>query len=313
MKTKIQNLFATLTLLALAALDSQFSEAFAQTTAFTFQGQLNSGAGNANGLYDLRFAVYDANVAGNQIAGPVTNSTVAVSNGLFTVYLDFGAGLFTGTNYFVEMGVRTNGGGNFLTLAPRQQLTPAPAAFSLSAKSPQFNSFCPPGSIMAYGGTTVPPGWLPCNGTNVSRTTYAALFAVIGTSAGAGDLSTTFNLPDLRGVFLRGMDIGNVTGRDPDGSSRRAFYPGGNTGANIATYQDDAFQGHYHEMEFAFNNPGGGNARPYYSGTGTILHSSSDPTLAKAYQAASDGSHGTPKISSETRPLNFTVNYIIKY
>ena len=66
------------------------------TTAFSYQGQLSSGAGNANGLYDLRFAVYDANIAGNFIAGPITNSAVAVSNGLFTVTLDFGPARTTG-------------------------------------------------------------------------------------------------------------------------------------------------------------------------------------------------------------------------
>jgi len=56
--------------------------------------------------------------------------------------------------------------------------------------------------------TSAPSGWLPCNGAAVSRTTYAALFARIGTTYGAGNGSTTFNLPDLRGEFLRGLDDG---------------------------------------------------------------------------------------------------------
>jgi hypothetical protein len=77
-----------------------------------------------------------------------------------------------------------------------------------------INRLVPPGSIMAYGGATPPAGWLLCDGTQVSRTTYAALYAAIGTSWGSGNGSSTFHLPELRGCFLRGRD-GGVT-RDPD-------------------------------------------------------------------------------------------------
>lgn len=61
-----------------------------------------------------------------------------------------------------------------------------------------------PGVIIEYAGTTVPPGWLACDGSAVSRTTYLALFTQIGTTWGAGDGATTFNVPDLRNLFLRG-------------------------------------------------------------------------------------------------------------
>lgn len=64
----------------------------------------------------------------------------------------------------------------------------------------------PSGSIMAFGSTTPPSGWLLCDGTAVSRTTYAALFAVIGTTYGAGDGSTTFNLPNLKGRAIVGYN-----------------------------------------------------------------------------------------------------------
>ena len=66
----------------------------------------------------------------------------------------------------------------------------------------------PIGSVYTFAGATVPTGWLKCNGALLSRTTYAALFAVIGTTYGAGDGSTTFALPDLRGEFVRGVDDG---------------------------------------------------------------------------------------------------------
>ena len=63
----------------------------------------------------------------------------------------------------------------------------------------------PIGTVHAFAGTTAPEGWAMCDGSALSRTEYAALFAVIGTIYGAGD-GSTFNLPDMRGEFLRGAD-----------------------------------------------------------------------------------------------------------
>ena len=70
------------------------------------------------------------------------------------------------------------------------------------------NGSVPPGAVMHFAMNSVPTGWLRANGAAVSRTTFAALFNAIGTTYGAGDGSTTFNLPDLRGEFLRGWDDG---------------------------------------------------------------------------------------------------------
>lgn len=93
---------------------------------FTYQGRLTDGGTMANGNYDLRFILYSAEAGGSQ-AGPIlTNAAVAVANGVFTVPLNFGAGLFDGTAYWLEISVRTNSGGPFVPLWPRQPLTPAP-------------------------------------------------------------------------------------------------------------------------------------------------------------------------------------------
>ena len=101
----------------------------AQGTAFTYQGRLNDGAGPAAGIYDLRFTIYDAGSGGSALAGPLTRAPVAVSNGLFTVTLDFGTGVFTGPGRWLEIGVRTNGSVSpHAPLAPRQSLTPSPHA-----------------------------------------------------------------------------------------------------------------------------------------------------------------------------------------
>lgn len=70
----------------------------------------------------------------------------------------------------------------------------------------QAKGFLPTGVIMDFPGATAPDGWLLCHGQAISRTVYAALFAVTGTTYGAGDGSTTFNLPDLRGYVIAGKD-----------------------------------------------------------------------------------------------------------
>jgi len=263
------------------------------TTAFTYQGRLNTAVGVANGSYDLTFSLYDANLAGNFIAGPITNSAVAVSNGLFSVTLDFGGGVFTGTNYWAQIGVRVAGGGNFATLVPRQQLTPAP--YALALVSPQATALCPPGSVMAYMGTNAPNGWLLCDGSAVSRTQYAALFAVLGTASGVGDAATTFNLPDMRGEFLRGVDKGS--GQDPDTLSRSAQFSGGNAGDAIGTVQSDATRA----IPDVWLWRGSETFNGYYSG------------LTYNGVGSTQGRPANWPEGSETRPKNLYVNYIIKY
>jgi hypothetical protein len=103
-------------------------EIFAQGTAFTYQGRLNVNGASANGVYDLRFSVWSAVSGPSQVGTTQTNLAVAVSNGLFTVVLDFGAGVFTGPARWLEIGVRSNGISSFNTLTPRQAITPAPYA-----------------------------------------------------------------------------------------------------------------------------------------------------------------------------------------
>jgi len=122
-------LFLTITLLTAT------NSLHAQGTAFTYQGRLNDGASGANGIFDVRFAIYDAQTFGTQQGPILTNAATAVSSGLFTVTLDFG-NQFPGANRWLEIGVRTNGNGAFTALAPRQLLTPSPyAIYSANAGS----------------------------------------------------------------------------------------------------------------------------------------------------------------------------------
>ena len=78
----------------------------AQGTAFTYQGSLKNSGSPATGLYDLTFTLFDTNTAGNVIAGPLTNSPTAVTNGLFTLTLDFGSTPFNGNARWLEVGLR---------------------------------------------------------------------------------------------------------------------------------------------------------------------------------------------------------------
>jgi microcystin-dependent protein len=78
------------------------------------------------------------------------------------------------------------------------------------ADIPDANVLSPPGIVAPYVGTSAPTGWLMCDGSAVSRSTYAVLFAVIGTNYGAGDGSTTFNLPALCGANPR-FPLGKAT------------------------------------------------------------------------------------------------------
>jgi hypothetical protein len=154
MKTKISR-FPALSLAVaamLVALHAQLTTVLGQGTAFSFQGKLNVGTNAANGIYDLRFAIYDStNLPGTLIAGPLMNTATPVSNGLFTVTLDFGAGVFTGPARWLDIAVKTNGGPSYSALAPRQALTPTPYAIFASgagaANAAAVAATVSPGSI----------------------------------------------------------------------------------------------------------------------------------------------------------------------
>jgi hypothetical protein len=131
MKNKLNHISLALAMLALSALNSQLSTAHAQGTAFTYQGQLDNGTNPVTGTYDVTFKLYNAASGGSQVGSTITN-VVGITNGIFTVTADFGS-VYDGTTYWLQLGVRTNGGGSFTALSPRQELTPTP--YSVSAEN----------------------------------------------------------------------------------------------------------------------------------------------------------------------------------
>jgi len=164
----------------------------------------------------------------------------------------------------------------------------ATAKATLEIESP--NSILPIGSLIHWSTSTAPSNYLECDGAAISRTTYASLFAVISTTFGTGDGSTTFNLPDARGRFLRGWaNAGSI-----------------DSGRTFGTTQQDAFQGHLHGRgETTLQNLIGG-------GSGAFVRLNFQGT-SNTDGPVSDGANGTPRTAAETRPDNLAVMVCIKY
>lgn len=150
-------------------------------------------------------------------------------------------------------GMRTNlnmGGFRATNLAPGTQPTDAATVSQLPA-----SSGAPIGAVMDYAGSSAPTGWLICAGQALSRTTYAALFAVIGTTYGAPDAST-FNLPDLRGRVVAGRDVdqGGYAGRLSTPNSQTL---GASGGAQDVTLTEAQMPAHTHTVSGSTNSAGG--------------------------------------------------------
>ena len=152
----------------------------------------------------------------------------------------------------------------------------------------------PSGTLISYAGNNIPVGWKVCDGSEISRTTYQYLFLSIGTSWGEGDGATTFNLPDLRGQFLRGVN--NGAGVDPDAATRTALNIGGNVGDTVGTYQQDEVKAHDHGYQHLAI---GGSTR--------TLESTPFGNNSSWQNFVSDLSGGL-----ESRPKNASVYFIIK-
>ncbi len=198
-------------------------------------------------------------------------------------------------------GTTTNGEANWRKMAtfdaPNNAIS-FQAPVTLNGVSLQ-NSLVPVGTMMAYGGDTTnqdvvknlkAQGWLPCDGSAVSRKDYDGLFAAIGTAFGAGNSPSTFNVPDLRGRFPRGTN--QNSGRDPDAGTRRADPAGANSGNQVGSVQDDEFKSHTHGYsETHYVDKGGNMSGSHWS--------------VKGSQTTATG-------GKETRPKNLYVNWIIK-
>ncbi len=165
-----------------------------------------------------------------------------------------------------------------------------------------------PGFVIAFAGpeANIPDGWLLCDGRQLSKEQYGNLFKAIGTAHG-GNGSPTFNLPDYRGMFLRGVSAGS--GRDPDACSRQPAAPGGNCGDLVGSLQGSAVASHSHSYTAAEIEAQGGKGC-LGSAFGSNSSDQNPPwndTYKVSAQPQPKGASG-----SETRPVNVYVTYIIK-
>lgn len=168
--------------------------------------------------------------------------------------------------------------------------------------------FSPAGTIIAFGGTTAPAGYLSCDGSAVSRTTYADLFAAIGTTWGNPD-NSTFNVPDLRGAFLRG------TGTHGTSNMANGFDYAGQA---VGSFEADQMQGHLHagtgsgNGEFLYYRGSGGYYDNFLTTGDGALPNEIDRTSSPTGNPSADASNGTPRTGDETRPFNASILYCIK-
>ena len=220
-------------------------------------------------------------ILGTPTSGTLTNATgLPLTTGV-TGTLPVGNGGTGATTLTANNVLLGNGTSAFQVVAPGTSgniLTASGGTWVSSAPTPGV----PSGAVMSFAMNSAPSGWLSCDGSAVSRTTYAALFTAISTTYGTGDGSTTFNLPDLRGYFVRG------SGTNSDGTASGTF----------GVKQADAFKDHTHTTTAV--QYGGGvnvNANPGASITGNTAITSS---------GASTGS------GTETRPANIPMLYCIK-
>ena len=200
----------------------EVSAATPLTSTFTYQGQLKNASGPVTGLCDLAFRLYDDASVGNQVGNAIT-STVPITNGFFTVQLDFGVNAFNGDARWLEIAVRCPAGsGDYVTLTPRQALTPAPyALFSTSTGALHGRSITTTtptsGQVLKWNGAV----WSPADdaiGTPGSGD-ISAVNAGYGLAGGgtSGDVTLAVVTSTIQLRVNGNCPIGSV---DPRGESR---------------------------------------------------------------------------------------------
>ena len=198
-------------------------------------------------------------------------------------------------------GVSFDGSGNITVTAE-----PVNGSVTQAKLSPSL-SLIPAGAIIPFASFTPPVGWLIADGAAVSRSTYAVLFYVIGTTFGAGDGSTTFNLPDLRGYFVRGH------GTNSDGTQSGAWGVRQSDNVISHTHTGTTSTDGNHTHTFPLYAGDGAN-----NSTNRINTTDESGMVNSAFATTSNGNHSHTFTTSsfggtETRPKNISLWYCIKF
>jgi len=267
---------------------------------------------------DVEFRIYDTPTATTGLKWGRMFRITPDTNGAFNVVLSGDGALLSGAPDVTLPSIFTGTGSDSryleLTVAgstpirPRQRFVASPYAFlaedvrSFNQRPPE-DYFLPPGMVVPFAGSSAPNGWLPCDGTSYTTNQYPRLFAAIGTAWGTTG-SGNFNVPDLRGMFLRGVN-GSRTGSyaDPGSTNRMTALIGGNSGNNVGSVQEDQVVSHNHNYD---------NEWKYLQRLGHqtinagLDNSPNEPDIIQTREIQPYG-------GAETRPNNAYVNYIIKY
>ncbi len=184
--------------------------------AFTYQGRLTDGGSPANGTYDLRFILYDAESGGAQVGSTLNREDVNVANGLFTVDLDFGTTAFTGDARWMEIAVRSGAStGSHTVLSPRQAVSPAPYALYAKAAGGFAVPLTASGTSEGAPASTTGLFTVTQSGTGIAiagnrtSTDAAAYPAVLGTNAGGG-AGVQGESTNASGVGVQGFATGTT-------------------------------------------------------------------------------------------------------
>lgn len=285
---------------------------------FNFQGYARNDEGGAitNTTINVKFTVYPKGNPGS-VDFEETQTTTTDAYGVFQLVVgavsttQFKALLFEDKDYWLKVEVKTPTT-NFVEINNTELLS---VPYARAA-----DNGVPIGTILPFAGpkSKIPVGYLACDGASYNLNDYPALYNVIGT--GWGGSGTQFNVPDLRGMFMRGVSEGAT--RDDDKNARTALASGGNTGNNVGSAQGDDTRSHAHtgttstngNHTHTWNNGqegddegGGGSHNEYTRIPGTVTD---------AIAAAGDHNHTFTTNNTggaETRPENVYVFYIIKY
>jgi hypothetical protein len=292
-------------LITVLAFSVGITSAFAQGTAFTYEGRLNDGSAPANGVYDLRFLLFDVPTGGSLIAPPITNSNVAITGGLFAVALDFGPA-FNGLDRWLQIDVRTNGGGNFIPLLPRQPIMPTPYAI-FTARAGTVTNGAIDTAQLANGAVTslklasnsitsvqlasaIALGTSNVNGRlDVYRTANGA--AAISLIGSAGQISTYGDNAQEATRLQANSYGGRLTTRDEVGNLTTLLGSATNAGGFIQAYQANGNLGVVLDGDSS-GASGGGQLRIRNS-DGSLALSLSTTNIG---QISAYGSDGQPKV-----------------
>lgn len=237
--------------------------------------------------------------AGREADGRLPGVQFRHSNGSQGIGFGFDTIYATGANANQNLVLEPRGNGEVRVDGPLDvtgELTNDTLEARLTAIEDSVRKLVPLGTVVAWSGnlsgTNIEMlrsrGWITADGRALDRKKYADLFAVIGTAYGTPGESK-FNIPDLRGLFVRGLDRG--AGRDPDAGDRTSLRVGGNTGDNVGSYQKDKFRSHTHKTPHLASGTSG-------IAGGTYRGYPDRPTSAAG--------------GNETRPKNVALHYLVR-